>query len=312
VQSTINGIIIVDKPKGLTSAQVVARLKKIFRAKKAGHTGTLDPFATGVMVCCINRATRLSKFFLHSNKKYKGVICLGVETDSFDATGKVTATCDVDFNDNKRFSAKKIHSVFEQFKGPIDQLPPVFSALKHKGVPLYKLARQGTPVQKPPRPVNIFGIKILKIDLPYIIFEVSCSAGTYIRSLCADIGKALGCGGHLKELQRIECCGFSIDEAFTLKELEQRALSEQLTDIIINMPDALPDMQKVVATDLLKGKIQNGIKVTPKDGLPVSGFKSGSNRKQFFKIVDIKNDLIAILEFDEQEDAFNYCCVFNN
>ena len=207
-----NGIIIIDKPAGITSAKVVARLKEIVGARKVGHTGTLDPFATGVMICCLNRATRLARFFLSGDKKYKAVLCLGEETDTQDRTGKTISVCkDLEFSD------KEIRDVFKEFEGPVAQMPPVFSSLKHKGTPLYKLARQGKPVQKPARQIVIHYLKISDSDLPEIHFEVSCSSGTYIRALCADIGKRLGCGGHLKSLRRIESCGFSIDQALDLE-----------------------------------------------------------------------------------------------
>ncbi len=201
----MHGIFVIDKPENISSAAVVARLKKILGVRKAGHAGTLDPFATGVLVCCVNQATKLARFFLHSNKKYTAVLKLGVETDTQDLTGTVISRCE-DIN----FDEKKIKSVFEKFKGAIEQVPPVYSALKHEGVPLYKLARQGKPVQKPPRPVFISCLNIIEINLPEISFEVSCSGGTYIRTLCADIGAELGCGGHLKELRRTESSGFPL------------------------------------------------------------------------------------------------------
>ena len=166
----LNGVIVIDKPPGITSANVVARVKKLLKAKKAGHTGTLDPFATGVLVCCINRATKLSRFFLHGKKRYEAILQLGVETDTQDLTGNVINVCH-----NLEFSEKAIQSAFKRFEGKIEQLPPVYSALKHKGVPLYKLARSKKPVQKPARQVSIITLKILKIKLPFIRFEVLCS-----------------------------------------------------------------------------------------------------------------------------------------
>ena len=190
-----SGMLIIDKPAGITSAKVVALLKRNAGLRKVGHTGTLDPFATGVLICCVNQATRLARFFLHGSKKYQGTLVLGTETDTLDGTGNVTATCE-----HTDFSVDRIESAFRRFVGAIDQVPPVYSALKHHGVPLYKLARKGTPVQKPARQVTISSLDILNIDLPKIDFQVACSAGTYIRTLCADIGTELGCGGHLQRL----------------------------------------------------------------------------------------------------------------
>ncbi len=210
------GIIIIDKPENITSAGVVARVKRILDVKKAGHCGALDPFATGVMVICINQATKLAGFFLKGEKKYEAILELGAETDTQDLTGNVISTSEV-----ADIPMETIRGVFKRFEGDIDQSPPVFSALKHKGTPLYKLARSGKPVQKPPRPVNIIRLAILEASLPEIRFEVTCSAGTYIRTLAADIGAALGCGAYLKALRRTESSGFSLEEALTIPEFEE-------------------------------------------------------------------------------------------
>ena len=298
-----SGILVVDKPAGITSAGVVARVKKIFGARKVGHAGTLDPFATGILVCCINRGTKLARFFLHGNKKYEAVLHLGIETDTQDSTGIVTSTCD-----NVLCSEIKIRSVFNQFKGTTEQIPPVYSALKCKGTPLYKLARRGNPVQKPARRITIFNIEILRINLPLIHFTVSCSAGTYIRTLCADIGKSLGCGGHLKELRRIQSGGFSITEAVKLSEIENFALSEKISDRITSMSNALQDMPEHIADKGLAEKIMHGNIITKKDLRPVHTETSES----FIKIVDINNDLIAVLKDTKESDRYGYCCVFNN
>ena len=303
MQHKLSGILVVDKPADITSAKVVARVKRQLGAGKVGHAGTLDPFATGVLVCCINRATKLARFFLHGNKKYEAVLHLGVETDTQDSTGVVTSSCD-----EVEFSDKKIRSIFKQFEGTIEQFPPIYSALKYKGVPLYKLARNGKPVQKPARRVAIFFITILEINLPLIRFVVSCSAGTYIRTLCADIGASLGCGGHLKELRRIESSGFTIAEALTLSELKELALCEKLSDRMISMSNALKDMPEHVADKVLAAKIMHGNVITKKD------FEPGQTDipKGFIKIVDVNSDLVAVLEYTKDSNKYNYCCVFNN
>lgn len=303
MQRELSGLLVVDKPADITSAKVVGRVKKLFGAKRVGHTGTLDPFATGVLVCCINRATKLSRFFLHGNKKYQAVIQLGVETDTQDSTGTVTSTCDA-----IEFSDKTIRSVIKRFEGTIEQLPPVYSALKFKGTPLYKLARSGKPVQKPARRVSIYHIEILEIDLPLIRFIVSCSAGTYIRTLCADIGASLGCGGHLKELRRIESSGFSIAEAVTLRGLEELALSEKLSDRLISMANALQDMPEYVADKAQVKKIMNGNILTKKDFVP----EQIGDPQGFIKIVGKNKDLIAVLKYTKESNRYRYCCVFNN
>ena len=177
-----------------------------------------------MLVCCINQATRLAGFLLHGNKKYVAELRLGQETDTQDSTGTVVASAEPG-----DYSRQAIQAVVESFSGTIEQLPPVYSALKHNGVPLYKLARRGRPVQKPPRQVQIYDIGVQDIDLPYIRFEVSCSAGTYIRTLGADIGKQLGCGGHLSALKRVESSGFGLDQAIALPQLEAAALSRSVS-----------------------------------------------------------------------------------
>ncbi len=299
----LSGILVIDKPVDITSAKVVAGVKELIGAKKVGHAGALDPFATGILICCINRATRLSRFFLQGNKTYEAVLHLGVETDTQDWTGTITATC------NKiSYSAATIRSTFKRFEGIIEQHPPVYSALKHKGVPLYKHARRGTPVQKPARPVKILAISIIDMALPLIRFVVSCSAGTYIRTLCADIGTSLGSGGHLQELRRIESSGFTIAEAITLPTLEELVLSGKLPDRIISMADALRDMPSHVAGDILLEKIKHGRMITTSDiTLGKIDPKGG-----FIKIVDANNKLVAVLESEQDSREFSYCCVFNN
>lgn len=303
MQYQLSGILVVDKPSGISSAKVVARVKKILGARKAGHTGTLDPFATGVLVCCINRATKLARFFLHGSKKYEAVLYLGVETDTQDSTGRVTATYD-----RVEYSEQKIQSVFKDFEGTLEQLPPVYSALKFKGIPLYKLARSNKPVQKPARCVFIKYIKILEINLPLIRFEVACSAGTYIRTLCADIGTFLGCGGHLKELKRIESSGFTLAEAVGLNELEDLALSKKLWDRVISMSDSLKNVPEYISDSVLVQKIMHGNMITKND------FKHEPMDipKSLIKIVDQNRDLIAVLKYSMDNDRYEYCCVFNN
>lgn len=293
-----SGIIVIDKPADDTSARIVALLKKLTGAKKVGHTGTLDPFATGVLICCLNEATKISGFFLGGNKKYLARLRLGISTDTQDFTGKVVSTCD-----NLNFSRKEIEAVFNKYEGDIEQIPPIFSALKHKGVPLYKLARKGQPVQKPARKVHIYYLKIVEITIPEIIFEVLCSGGTYIRTLCADIGKDLGCGGHLKELRRIESCGFSITGASTMAELEKLALSGDIRSRMIKMSDALINIPGFIADDILTEKISHGKKLTGKDVKP--DFPTGPDG--LIKIVNKKDELIAVL--NRTNEGLAYFCV---
>ena len=297
-----SGILIVDKPQDMTSAGVVRRIKRLSGIRKIGHTGTLDPMATGVMICTINRATRLSRFFLESPKKYTAVLRIGVETDTLDATGNILATRPVD-----KISEQTVFDTVNGFEGEIEQRPPAYSALKHKGVPLYKYARKGAPVVKPPRKVVISSIKIIDMDLPDIRFEVTCSSGTYIRTLCADIGEKLGCGGHLKALRRTACGGFDISEAVSLTEIESY---KTLADIrtLVPMSDALPDMPAHVAGDDIREKIKYGTPIPFADIPPTDGI-AGTG---FIKVIDAANRLLAVVSPDETRERYNYCCVFCN
>lgn len=303
----MNGILVIDKPENMTSAKVVSILKKLLKAGKVGHAGTLDPMATGVLVCCINRATRLANFFLQGSKKYEAILHLGVATDTQDATGTIVASRKAD-----GFSEETIKAVFEQFKGTSQQVPPVFSALKHKGVALHKLARQGKFVHKPARRVRISRIKILKIDLPEIGFEVTCSAGTYIRTLCADIGMALGCGGHLKKLRRLESGGFTLREALGLGPVAHLAQTGELTGQIISMTDALRSIPRHMADGGLTEKIQKGRIITRQDLMAQHGAPSTDTCGGLLKIVSRQNDLLAVLQYNPEQQRFSYCCAFPN
>ena len=299
----INGIVIIDKPAGITSAKLVAVVKKMLRAKKVGHTGTLDPIATGVMICCLNQATRLARFFLSDHKIYEAVLRLGMDTDTQDRTGAVTSRCET-----IEFSENKIRSTLQEFTGTIQQQPPVFSALKHKGVPLYKLARSGRPVQKSARSVQIAAIDVRAITLPEIRFVVSCSAGTYIRTLCADIGAALGCGGHLQALHRIETSGFSISEAISLPALEAVAASGNVQDHIIDMAGALRNMPAFVAGSALMDKIRFGKPLTDADLDAGRQVMTGD----FIKVLDPENRLLAIVGLNKKDRTYKYKCVFHH
>jgi tRNA pseudouridine55 synthase len=287
---------------GISSAQVVSRLKKIPGIRKIGHTGTLDPAASGVLVCPVNRATRLSRFFLTGTKTYDACLRLGIETDTQDATGKILSTTAVE-----DISEARIREVCEHFEGEIDQVPPVFSALKHKGKPLYAYAREGAPVTKPARKISIAYIRVQDIRLPHVRFEAACSSGTYIRTLCADIGKELGCGGHLKSLRRIVCGGFRIDEAAPLDTLTAFPSLAAMGGRIIPMAAALKEMPAVTADAALAGRIKNGKTISAGD----LGFNAGAEPyPPLIRIADENQDLIAVVAADRDGYRYNYCCVF--
>jgi tRNA pseudouridine55 synthase len=306
-QARLNGVIVINKPVQMTSARVVASVKRISNAGKVGHTGTLDPLAEGVLICCLNRATRLARFLLHGNKRYEAVLKLGEDTDTQDSTGTVLST-----SDPVNLSAETIRSVCKRFCGQIEQLPPVYSALKHKGTPLYRRARQGRPVQKPARQVHIYRIEIQEVNLPFVRFEVSCSAGTYIRTLCADIGTSLGCGAHLYALKRLESCGFTLQQALTLEQLEVCARAGTLNRHVITMANALKLMPAVVAdTEVIK-KIRHGRELAPEDVNFEGVFDQINASQPYFKIIDSGNTLMAVIEYQRAGNKLEYCCVFAN
>ncbi len=306
-QARLNGIIVINKPAQMTSARVVASVKRISNAGKVGHTGTLDPLAEGVLICCLNRATRLARFLLHGNKRYEAVLKLGEQTDTQDSTGTVLST-----GDPANLSAETIRSACKPFRGQIEQLPPVYSALKHKGTPLYQHARQGRPVQKPARQVHIYRIEIQEVDIPFVRFEVSCSAGTYIRTLCADIGTSLGCGGHLHTLKRLESCGFTLQQALTLEQLEGCARTGTLNRHVITMADALKSMPAVVADNEVITKIRHGRELAPDDVQLERVFQQNNASHPYFKIIDRSNNLMAVIEYQKAGNRLEYCCVFAN
>ena len=219
----MDGILNINKPRGITSHDVVIQVRKIFPFKKVGHAGTLDPDATGVLVVCLGKATKAVRFLINDDKEYEAVMILGISTDSQDASGKVLKRVD-----EVKVSETDVREVMERFRGDIEQIPPMVSAIHYKGKRLYQLARQGKVVERAPRKVKVFSLEILKMELPQIKFGVVCSKGTYIRTLCADIGEALGCGAHQAELTRIRSGAFHIRDSLTLEELRKTPHPESL------------------------------------------------------------------------------------
>ena len=215
----LSGLVIINKEEGITSQGVVNRVKRIFGAAKAGHTGTLDPMATGVLPVLIGRGVKASEFMLTSEKHYGATLLLGITTDTEDVTGEVLTECEVDLTEEEVLAA------ISRFVGPIMQTPPMYSALKVGGQKLCDLARRGEVIEREARPVTVYSIDAQRINDREYFLDVVCSKGTYIRTLCADIGAALGVGGVMKTLVRLSASGYTIDEARTLTELE--AMTEE-------------------------------------------------------------------------------------
>ena len=217
----MNGIVIVDKPQGWTSQDVTARLRRVFNTRRIGHGGTLDPMATGVLPVFVGRATRGVEFFEHAEKTYETVLRLGITTDTEDITGTVLTEQDA------FVTGEMLEEVLEKFRGDIMQVPPMYSALKVNGQKLYDLARRGKEVERQPRPITIHELTLLGMEAEGIRLRVRCSKGTYIRTLCKDIGQALGCGGCMAELRRVAAGEYTAQEAVPLQELLETENPEQ-------------------------------------------------------------------------------------
>lgn len=299
-----SGILPIHKPEGMSSARVVARVKKILGAKKTGHTGTLDPFATGLLLCGIDQGTRISRFFLDGHKRYLARICLGVETDTYDPTGRIVSTASQEMMDVLK--THDIKAVVNSFLGVQEQVAPAYSALKHEGRPLYELARQGKMIQKPPRRIEIFDILIKQIDLPHVDIDVFCSSGTYIRSIAFDIGRKLGCGAHLSRLCRTESGPFRLENAVMLDTLEKFDKME-IEKQIIPLSKCLESLPRVLADSRTAEKIKFGKK------LFISDFESISvHPESFIRIIDDGNNLLAIVQPGENGQEYKYSCVFTS
>jgi tRNA pseudouridine55 synthase len=212
----MDGILIVDKPQGMTSHDVVDFIRKKFALKKVGHAGTLDPMATGVLVVLIGKSTKSSQHFISDDKDYEGELILGSTSDTGDAWGKVEGT-----GTEVAYTAEEIKAAFDKFEGETQQFPPMYSAIKHKGKKLYELARKGITVEVEPRKISVKNIRILKIGLPAVSFRLTCSKGTYVRQIAIDIGKALGCGAHLSRLIRTRSGKFNISDAVTIDRIKE-------------------------------------------------------------------------------------------
>ena len=283
-----DGIIIVDKESGPTSFMVVKRIKDILKVKKAGHAGTLDPFATGVLVALLNQGTKLFPFLMSQDKVYKAALRLGIERDTQDLTGRIIKEKAIG-----RLTREDIEHKTRQFLGRIKQVPPLYSAVHHHGKRAYELARDGLEVDLQERDVRIDYINILSVDLPHVWIEVGCSSGTYIRTLAADLGRSLGTGAHLTFLRRIKSGQFLIGNAFTLTQIAQHLSNDTVDEVIISPKDALKGMVEIEIPDTLARKIRNGYK--PHRGELSWEDTPSFNPRDYLKVV-VGEELVAILQ----------------
>jgi tRNA pseudouridine55 synthase len=248
----MNGVVIVDKPAGITSHDAVDRVRKILGVKKAGHTGTLDPMATGVLAVCVGEATKIASFLSGDDKVYEATMRLGVRTDTQDMTGQVVT------EQEPRVTEADVLAVLADFAGTITQVPPQYSAVKVRGKALYKWARKGIRVEPPPREVEIREILLQGIELPGVRFTVTCSKGTYVRTLCADMGDRLGCGAALERLRRTRSGIFREEDAVRLDGDSDDGIRAKLEQGLIPMSRALPGLREIVIPPLLEQKLVKG------------------------------------------------------
>lgn len=285
---TIDGFLVVDKPEGWTSSEVVRRIKSWFSIKRAGHVGTLDPFATGVLPVVLNEARRIVPFLKEDPKEYEAEMKLGEETTTDDLTGETLSQRSLN-----ELTLERIQEVFKTFVGQISQIPPMFSAVKIQGVPLYKWARKGIKKERPKRRVEIFELEIQEVTLPKIRFKVSCSKGTYIRALARDIGKALECGAHLTSLRRLRSGPFHLKDAISWKDLKRISSIDSLSPRILSPEKALSDLLEMRVDELLIKKVSHGKEILLKDlfGCFLPDFKRG----QELKMSSLEGKIVAIL-----------------
>lgn len=252
-----NGIINIYKEKGFTSHDVVAKLRGILKQKKIGHTGTLDPDATGVLPVCLGKATRLCDMLTDKEKTYKTVFILGKATDTQDISGNVTAETDTE-KLRETLTDDDIYNAVMSFVGEYSQIPPMYSAIKVNGKKLYELAREGIEIERKPRNVKISAINDLKIDYPYVSMEVQCSKGTYIRTLCHDIGLKLGTYGCMTSLERVKSGSFSKENSYTLSQVEKLAEDGNLEEKIISIDKAFENYKAIYIEEKLNKLLYNG------------------------------------------------------
>lgn len=284
---SIDGIVILDKAIGISSNRALQEVKRIFDAQKAGHTGSLDPLATGVLPLCLGEATKVSQFLLDSDKKYRARLKLGVRTDSGDCEGNVLESC-ADFE----VSQLQIEEALTPFKGEIDQVPPMYSALKVNGVPLYKMARKGQTIEREARRVTIYSIELTAFEGDELELEIACSKGTYIRTIADDLGQALGCGAHIIALRRTQAGAFTEADCVTTQALKEEFESGGLSVIdehLIPMDKAIADLPEVILPSITASFIKNGQPVLVRH-LPEEGLVRLYEEEQFIGIGCIDDD----------------------
>ena len=289
----VNGIINVYKEKGYTSFDVVAKLRGIFKQKKIGHTGTLDPDAEGVLPVCLGKATKVCDLLTDKSKEYEAVLLLGKVTDTQDITGTVLEEKDV------KVTEEAVRETVLSFVGDYMQIPPMYSALKVNGKKLCDLAREGKTVERQARPVKILTIDILDVTLPRVRMRVHCSKGTYIRTLCKDIGEFLGCGAAMKTLVRTRVSEFFLEQALTLGQIEQAVKERKIQDYLIPIDAMFSNLKDCVVSDEALRLLLNGNCIARKD----TSYQTPKDKEQV-RMYSMENEFYAIYEYRQKEDKY--------
>lgn len=293
----MNGVINVYKEPGYTSHDVVAKLRGILKMKKIGHTGTLDPQAEGVLPVCLGNATKLCDMLTDKTKEYEAVMRLGIQTDTQDMTGTVLAENEV------TCSEVDIRNIMSTFIGKQQQIPPMYSALKVDGKKLYELAREGKEIERKARPIEIFELEILEINLPCVRFRVSCSKGTYIRTLCQDIGEKLGCKGCMLHLKRTRVERFLAEDALTLAQIEKLRDEMAVESVLVRVEDMFDAYPKTIVSNAYRKAIDNGNVITPK---MIKTMEEADLQEKPQRIRVYNEDLIFYGIYEYHSDAHRY------
>jgi tRNA pseudouridine55 synthase len=292
----MDGILNINKPEGQTSFSVVARIRRLSGERRAGHAGTLDPEATGVLLVCLGKGTRIIEFLVDNAKRYLAKIELGTTTDTYDGSGQITRRSDA-----SGITLEQIETSAVSFRGTIHQTPPMFSAVKHQGQPLYKLARKGINIERQSRPVTIHRLEIIDWQKPVITMEIECSKGTYIRALAHDLGKTLGCGAHLKSLVRTGCGDFSIDDSISMPELEEAFCRGYWQEFVYPIDKALRHQRALVVNEATEEMIRRGQPVLLETD---SDNRNGNTSQKYCRVYSLDGRFLAVLESTTSENTW--------
>jgi len=282
----LNGILLVDKPEGFSSSEIVRVAKKRLAVDKIGHLGTLDPFATGLLPLCLGTGTKVAQFLIAERKAYTGIIRLGIETDTLDATGAITRTAPV-----PSYGPEVLWDLQQRFSGEYWQTPPMYSAIKKHGIPLYKLARHGVEVEREARKVIIEEFTLVHVGEDTLSFSLTCSKGTYVRSLAADLGATLGCGAHLMTLRRTACGSFTVSEAIPFSLLSDRVTQDTLP--ILSPAQALRDYRALSVSPEVAERLRRGQQAA------LHGLPCAESMCETVRLLSADGELIAVAEWQQ-------------